>query len=107
MPLLIVGATLLGTYVGTEITFAAVVDTGGDALAVREATETLTLPLFLAGVLLFGLGWLGFAMAFYSGADSGECIELVGHRGPGTHPVRVLHPPNMGQPTHMDSRSSW
>ena len=65
VPLLIVGATLLGAIVGTEITLSAVIDTGGDVLAVREATETSTLPLFLAGVLLFGLGWLSFAMAFY------------------------------------------
>ena len=65
VPLLIVGATLLGAIVGTEITLSAVIDTGGDVLAVREATEMLTLPLFLAGVLLFGLGWLSFAMAFY------------------------------------------
>jgi hypothetical protein len=65
VPLLIVGATLFGAIVGSEITLAAVVDTGGDVLAVREATEALTLPLVLAGFLLFGLGWLCFAMAFY------------------------------------------
>lgn len=65
VPLLIVGATLLGAYVGTEITLAAVVDSGGDVLAVREADATVTWPLFLGGVLLFGLGWLSFAMAFY------------------------------------------
>jgi len=65
VPLLIVGTTLVGTIVGTEITLAAVVDSGGDVLAVREADEALTLPLFLVGVLLFVLGWLSFAMAFY------------------------------------------
>jgi hypothetical protein len=65
VPLLIVGITLLGAYAGTEITLAAVVNTGGNVLAVRVADATLTAPLFLGGVLLFGLGWLSFAMAFY------------------------------------------
>lgn len=65
LPLLIVGGTLMATIVGTEITLAAVVDSGGDVLAVREADEALTLPVFLGGVLLFVLGWLSFAMAFY------------------------------------------
>jgi hypothetical protein len=65
LPLVIVGATLLGAIVGSEITLAAVVDSGGDVLAVREAGETLMLPLFLGAVLSFDLGWLCFAMAFY------------------------------------------
>jgi len=65
VPLLIVGGTLLGAYVGTEITLAAVVNSGGNVLAVRVADATLTAPLFLGGVLLFELGWLSFAMAFY------------------------------------------
>jgi len=64
-PLLIVGASLLGAYAGTEITLAAVVNSGGNVLAVRVADATLTAPLFLGGVLLFGLGWLSVAMAFY------------------------------------------
>ena len=62
VPLLIVSATLLGAIVGSEITLAAVVDSGGDVLAVLEASATSTWLLVL---LLFGLGWLSFAMAFY------------------------------------------
>jgi hypothetical protein len=60
-----VGATLLGAIVGSEITLAAVVDSGGDVLAVQEAGATLTLPLALVGFVSFDLGWLSFAMAFY------------------------------------------
>jgi hypothetical protein len=65
VPLLIVGATLLGAIVGSEITLAAVVDSGGDVLAVLEASTPSTLPLVVGGFLLFALGWLSFAMAFY------------------------------------------
>lgn len=65
VPPLTLGATLLGAIAGTEITLAAVVDSGGDVLAVLEAGATLTLPLVLGGFLLFELGWLSFAMAFY------------------------------------------
>jgi hypothetical protein len=65
VPLLIVGVTLLGAYAGTEITLAAVVNSGGNVLAVRVADATLTAPLFLGGVLLLGLGWLSFAKAFH------------------------------------------
>lgn len=65
VPLLIVGATLLGAIAGSEITLAAVVDSGGDVLAVLEGSATSTLPLVLGGFLLFGLGWLSFAIAFY------------------------------------------
>ena len=65
VPLLVVGASLLGAIVGSEVTLAAVVDSGGDVLAVLEAEATSTWPLVLGGFLLFGLGWLSFAMAFY------------------------------------------
>lgn len=63
--LLIVGGTLLAASAGSEITLAAVVNSGGDVLAVLEAGATSATLLFLAGVLLFVLGWLSFAMAFY------------------------------------------
>jgi hypothetical protein len=65
VPLLIVGATLLGAIVGSEITLAAVVVSGGDALAVLEASATSMWPLVVGGFLFFELGWLSFAMAFY------------------------------------------
>jgi len=65
VPPLIVGGTLLGTIAGSEITLAAVVDSGGHVLAVLEASATSTWPLVLGGFLLFDLGWLSFAMAFY------------------------------------------
>jgi hypothetical protein len=77
VPLLIVGATLLGAIVGSEITLAAVVDSVGDVLAVLEGSTTSTLPLVLGGFLLFGLGWLSFAMAFYRARNLPSALNRV------------------------------
>jgi hypothetical protein len=65
VPLLVMGATLLGAIAGSEITLAAVVDSRGRVLEVLEAGATSTWPLVLGGFLLFDLGWFSFAMAFY------------------------------------------
>lgn len=62
-PALLVGGALLAAVVGAEVTLAAVVDTGGDVHAVLETG--VTFPPFLAGMALFALGWLCFAVAFY------------------------------------------
>lgn len=64
MPLLFVGATLLSALVGSEVTLAAVATTGQDVLAVLQASQTLTAPLYLGGALLFAAGWLTLAVAF-------------------------------------------
>lgn len=64
MPLLFVGATLLGALVGSEVTLAAVATSGQDVLAVLEASETSITPLYLGGALLFAAGWVSLAVAF-------------------------------------------
>lgn len=52
-------------------------------LAVHEAGAALTLPLVLAGFVLFDLGWLSFAMAFHrarilrGALDQGAIVALV------------------------------
>jgi uncharacterized membrane protein YhaH (DUF805 family) len=58
MRLLLMGGTLLGALVGSEITLAAVVTSGQDVLAVLEAGETSVAPLYFGGALMFAAGWL-------------------------------------------------
>ncbi len=62
-PLLLVGGALLAALVGAEVTLGAVAHTGGDVHAVLETG--VTWPLVLAGMPLFAVGWLCFAVAFY------------------------------------------
>ncbi len=104
LPMVVVGASLLGAYVGTEITLAAVVDSGGDVLAVRVAATTATAPLFLGGVLLFGLGWLSFAMAFYRARILPRALNW-GPSRPWSPSRSRPRSPKHGPPTPMDSRS--
>lgn len=62
--LVMLGGVLLAAVVGSEVTLAAVVTSGGDVLSVLEEVEAFSFPLFGVGVLLFVSGWLSFAVAF-------------------------------------------
>lgn len=63
--LVVLGGVLLAAVVGSEVTLAAVVTSGGDVLSVLEEAEAFSFPLFGVGVLLFVPGWLSFAVAFH------------------------------------------
>lgn len=65
LPLLFLGGAVWGAIAALEITHAAVVHSGGDVLAVMETNAAWIGPYLLGGALLFVLGWISLAVAFY------------------------------------------
>jgi hypothetical protein len=65
LPLLFVGGGLWAAVGASEITLAAVVNSGGDVLTVMETNQTWMGPYVVGAALLFALGWVSLGVAFY------------------------------------------
>jgi len=100
VPLLFIGGAVWGAIAALEITYAAVAKSGGDVLALMEANAALTTPYLLGGALLFVLGWISLAVAFYRVpilpralnwmAIAGLVVIVLGQALPGTRGTYAL-----------------
>ena len=79
VPLVVVGAVIIVVAVTTQFFAVAMASEAGlDAEAYLIAAEDWFLPLFIAGGVIFGLGWLALAMSVYqSNIMSRELTLLV------------------------------
>lgn len=59
------GTAFLTAGAGADLMGAAIANSGGDLEAVIKAGQPWMNAVYGVGALLFGLGWLGFAVAFY------------------------------------------
>jgi len=100
VPLLFIGGAVWGAIAALEITYAAVAKSGGDVLALMEANAAWTTPYLLGGALLFVLGWISLAVAFYRVpilpralnwvAIAGLVVIVIGQALPGTRGTYAL-----------------
>jgi hypothetical protein len=78
VPLSIFGAATFAAALGTDITAAAVANSGGDVVAVLDAVEPWTNAIYGIGGIAFSLGLLGLAIATYRGKALGSSqLDLV------------------------------
>ncbi len=69
VPLVVVGAVTIAVAVTAQFFAVALIsEAGGDAVAYLDAADDWFVPLFIAGGVIFGLGWLALAMSIYRSA---------------------------------------
>jgi catechol 2,3-dioxygenase-like lactoylglutathione lyase family enzyme len=94
--LLLVGGTLLGAVVGSEVTLAAVATSGQDVLATLEAGEHTAAPLYLGGALPFATGWLCLAVALHRTPNPAARAHVAGEYRSRRCSGRTVRPPDLG-----------